>query len=95
MTAQDRISVDLIPRLPRGVRLRRDRARNRWVLLAPERIFEIDEIGLEILRRCDGATSVRQIAQDLAATFEASPDDVRADVEAFLRDFADKRVIDL
>lgn len=95
MTAQDRISVNLIPRLPRGVRLRRDRARSRWVLLAPERIFEIDEIGLEILRRCDGATSVRQIAQDLAATFEASPDDVRADVEAFLRDFADKRVIDL
>ena len=26
------------PRLPRGVRLKRDEARNRWTLLAPERI---------------------------------------------------------
>jgi len=34
------------PRLPRGVRLREDRVRGRWVLLAPERIFEIDCPGL-------------------------------------------------
>jgi pyrroloquinoline quinone biosynthesis protein D len=95
MKAQTGIFADLIPHLPRGVRLRHDRVRRRWVLLAPERIFEIDEIGVEILQRCDGASSVQQIAEDLAATFEASPDDVRADVETFLRDFASKRVIDL
>jgi pyrroloquinoline quinone biosynthesis protein D len=87
--------ADLVPRLPRGVRLRRDRARDRWVLLAPERIFEIDEIGVEILQACDGKASVGQIAERLAASFLAPADDVRADVEAFLRDFADKRVIDL
>jgi pyrroloquinoline quinone biosynthesis protein D len=95
MKAQTGIFADPIPHLPRGVRLRHDRARRRWVLLAPERIFELDEIGVEILQRCDGASSVQQIAEDLAATFKASPDDVRADVEIFLRDFASKRVIDL
>jgi coenzyme PQQ biosynthesis protein PqqD len=88
-------SGDLHPRLPRGVRLRHDRARSRWVLLAPERIFEIDEIGVEILKRCDGRASVRKIAHELAQLFEAPADDVQSDVEAFVVDFADKRVIDL
>jgi coenzyme PQQ biosynthesis protein PqqD len=87
--------ADLVPRLPRGVRLRHDRARSRWVLLAPERIFEIDEIGVEILKRCNGSSSIGQIAEELAARFEAPPDEVRPDVENFFRDFAEKRVIDL
>jgi pyrroloquinoline quinone biosynthesis protein D len=95
MTKEARSSADLVPRLPRGVRLRHDRARSRWVLLAPERIFEIDEIGVEILKRCNGTTSVREIADDLAAVFEAPSNDVRADVESFVNDFAGKRVIDL
>jgi pyrroloquinoline quinone biosynthesis protein D len=69
--------------------------RRRWVLLAPERIFEIDDIGAEILRRCDGATQVDQLVHQLAEAFEANSEDVRIDVEQFLKDFADKRVIDL
>jgi pyrroloquinoline quinone biosynthesis protein D len=95
MNQEIRDPSQLLPRLPRGVRLRHDRARSRWVLLAPERIFEIDEIGVEILKRCDGSTSLRQIAEELAAGFEAPLDEVRSDVENFLRDFAEKRVIDL
>jgi hypothetical protein len=38
---------------------------------------------------------VRQIAVDLASTFDAGLDDVRSDVAAFLSDFVEKRVIDL
>jgi pyrroloquinoline quinone biosynthesis protein D len=83
------------PRLPRGIRLRHDRVRDRWVLLAPERIFELDEIGLEILKRCDGSVTAEEMSAALAAAFGASPEEVRPDVEAFLKDFADKRVIDL
>jgi len=83
------------PRLPRGVRLRHDRVRDRWVLLAPERIFELDEIGVEILKRCDGRLTVEEIAGALAAAFGAAPEEVRPDIESFLKDFADKRVIDL
>ena len=82
------------PRLPRGVRLRNDAVRNRWVLLAPERIFEVDDIGVEILKRCDGR-SLDQLLADLAAAFSATPDDIRKDVESFLNDFAQKRVLDL
>ena len=88
-------AADRVPRLPRGVRLRFDRARERWVLLAPERIFELDEIGVEILKRCDGRTSAKALADALAVSFQADPEEVRTDVDAFLSDFAEKRVLDL
>jgi pyrroloquinoline quinone biosynthesis protein D len=81
------------PRLPRGVRLRHDHARDRWVLLAPERIFEIDGTGVEILRRCDGR-SLDALVADLATAFSATPDQIRGDVESFLQGFAEKRVLE-
>jgi pyrroloquinoline quinone biosynthesis protein D len=87
--------ADRNPRLPRGVRLRHDHVRDRWILLAPERIFELDEIGVEILKRCDGRLTVEEIVGALAVEFAASPEEVRADIESFLKDFADKRVVDL
>jgi pyrroloquinoline quinone biosynthesis protein D len=82
------------PRLPRGVRLRHDAIRNRWVLLAPERIFEVDDIGVEILKRCDGR-SFNDMLRDLATAFSATPDDIKSDVEVFLKGFAEKRVVEL
>jgi pyrroloquinoline quinone biosynthesis protein D len=82
------------PKLPRGVRLRHDTVRKRWVLLAPERIFEVDDIGVEILKRCDGR-SLGDMLQDLATVFSAKPDDIRGDVESFLKGFAEKRVVEL
>jgi pyrroloquinoline quinone biosynthesis protein D len=82
------------PHLPRGVRLRHDTIRNRWVLLAPERIFEVDDIGVEILKRCDGRNIIDML-HDLATAFSVKPDDIREDVETFLKDFAQKRVVEL
>ena len=95
MTAETDVMADCRPRLPRGVRLHHDRVRDRWVLLAPERIFELDEIGVEILKRCDGSVRVEDMSAALAVAFGASPEDVRPDVEMFLKDFDDKRVVDL
>lgn len=82
------------PRLPRGVRLRNDRIRSRWVLLAPERIFEVDDVGVAILQRCDGRGLDAMLA-DLSKTFDAPIDAIRGDVEAFLKGFAEKRVVEL
>ena len=82
------------PRLPRGVRLRDDKIRQRWVLLAPERIFEIDDVGVEILKRCDGR-NMNDLLTDLAKIFEATPQDIKADVVLFLQGFAEKKVVEL
>ncbi|NJM30503.1 MAG: pyrroloquinoline quinone biosynthesis peptide chaperone PqqD [Rhizobiales bacterium] len=84
----------MTPRLPRGVRLRHDRVRSRWVLLAPERIFEVDDIGVAILQRCDGR-SLDQMLEDLSKTFEAPIEAIRGDVVSFLKGFAEKRVLEL
>jgi pyrroloquinoline quinone biosynthesis protein D len=82
------------PRLPRGVRLRHDKVRGRWVLLAPERIFEVDGTGVEILQRCDGR-AMSELLNDLATAFGVAPHDIRSDVETFLTGFAEKRVLEL
>ena len=47
-----------VPRFKRGVRLREDAARGRWVVLAPERAFVPDGTALEVLKLVDGARSV-------------------------------------
>lgn len=85
----------IVPALPRGVRLRFDESRRQWFLLGPERVFEPDEMALEILQRIDGVRCVEAIVQDLARTFEADRDEIAADVMAFLRGLADQRMIDL
>jgi pyrroloquinoline quinone biosynthesis protein D len=82
------------PYLPRGVRLRHDKVRDRHILLAPERIFEIDQVGVEILKRCDGR-GFDSLVSDLAVAFEATPEQIAGDVESFLKGFAEKRVLEL
>ena len=83
-----------LPRLRRGVRLRFDPRRDAWVLLAPERVLVPDEVAVEILKRCDGATTVGAVVDDLSRTFEAERDVIAADVVAMLRDLTAKGMIE-
>ena len=83
------------PNLPRGVRLREDKVRARWVLLGPERIFEIDGIGVEILKRCRGLLTLSEISDELATNYSTPVEQVAPDVHAFIADLAQKRIIDL
>ena len=87
------ISVDSMPKLSRGFRLRFDKARDQWVVLAPEKLFVPDPIALEIIKRCDGDTTVTAIVDDLAAAFKADRALVEKDVGALLQDLADKGVM--
>ena len=84
----------MIPRLPRGVRMRWDGVRNTHVLLGPERALMLDPIAHEILKRVDGETAEAAICADLAATFGAPEAQVSSDVRAFLGDLADKRLLE-
>ncbi|MDJ0896344.1 MAG: pyrroloquinoline quinone biosynthesis peptide chaperone PqqD [Alphaproteobacteria bacterium] len=88
------ITADSVPRLPRGVRLRFDEARNNWTLLAPERVLKLDEIAAEILRRVDGEASVAAIVEDLVKAYQADPDQVSRDVTELLQTIADKRMLE-
>jgi coenzyme PQQ biosynthesis protein PqqD len=88
-------ATGVVPRLPRGVRLKRDEMRGEWLLLAPERVVKIDAIALAILQRCDGATTIESIVDDLAATYAADRIRIDEDVRALLNGLAAKRMVDL
>ena len=83
-----------VPCLPRGVRLADDNVRGLRVLLGPERVLMLDQIGDAVLSRVDGARSVRAISEDLAQTFAAPRDQIETDVLAYLDDLADKRLLE-
>ena len=82
------------PHLPRGVRLKRDEARGRWTLLAPERIFEIDDTAAAVLKLCDGERDLNAIVAELAARYTAPPAVIEKDVVAMLADLKAKRVLE-
>ncbi len=82
-----------VPRLPRGVRLKFDKPRDQWVVLAPERLFELDAIALAIIQACDGKSSVAGIVDGLAEAYGAPREVILRDVIQLLQDFADKGVI--
>ena len=81
------------PALPRHVRLRHDAARDRWIILAPERVFTPDPIAVAVLQLCDGTRSVEAIAAELAETYNAPQDQILADITALLQELADKGVV--
>jgi pyrroloquinoline quinone biosynthesis protein D len=83
------------PRLPRGVKLRRDDVRGRWTLLAPERIFEVDATAAAVLQLCDGERDLKAIVAELASRYNAPEAVIEKDVIAMLGDLQAKRVLEI
>ena len=93
MTGRSRnISVNEASRpvLPRHAKLKFDQTRQRWVILAPERVLAPDDIAVEVLQLCDGVRKVADIIDQLAETYAAERDAIATDVIAMLQDLADK-----
>ena len=81
------------PVLPRHARLKFDETRQRWVILAPERVLAPDEIAVEVLQLCDGVRSVATMIDQLAEKYTADRAAISIDVVAMLQDLADKGFI--
>ena len=82
-----------IPRFALCMKLREDRARGRWVVMGPERLFVPDAVALEVLRLLDGSRSLGAIVDDLAARFSAPRERIAADVAALLDDLRARGVV--
>ena len=78
------------PLLPRHAKLKFDETRQRWVILAPERVLAPDEIAVEVLRLCDGIRSVGAMIDQFAEKYTAERSAIATDVIAMLQDLADK-----
>jgi pyrroloquinoline quinone biosynthesis protein D len=79
--------------LPTYLKLRYDTGRDRWVLLAPERVLTPDQTAVAVLKLCDGNRTVEEIVEALAKEYSAPADVIRADVIELLQGLADKGYI--
>jgi len=87
------ISDETKPAMPRHIKLRHDAGRGRWILLAPERLFDPDETAVSVLKLCDGSRTVTEIVDALSKEYNEQPGVIRDDVVAMLQDLADKGVL--
>ena len=81
------------PHMPSYLKLRHDAGRDRWVLLAPERILTPDQTAVAVLQLCDGQRTVEDIAEKLAEEYSAPVDVITNDVVDLLQGLADKGYI--
>ena len=59
--------------------------------MAPERVFELDQVAYEVISRCDGDRSVEQVIDGLCEKFDqVCRDVIMTDVTSMLQDLADK-----
>ncbi|MCW2950016.1 MAG: hypothetical protein JWN41_1029 [Thermoleophilia bacterium] len=80
------------PRLASGVRLHRDRVRNRDVLLFPEGALVLNETAAHVLEFCDGKRSFDEIVACVSEQYGGA--DVRDDVAELIQSIADQGLMD-
>jgi coenzyme PQQ biosynthesis protein PqqD len=86
--------LSAIPRLAPGVRLN-EKTQHERMLLMPERALKLSGPSLEIVTRCDGKHSVKQIAEDLHKLYgKAEPERITNDLLGYLTLLHDQRAID-
>ena len=92
MTTPQRLMIEgtTVLRFPSHVKFRFDDTRQRWVVLAPERLLLPDDLSVEILQMVDGKNAVDDIVDALMAKFSAQREEILGDVRALLQDLADK-----
>ncbi|HWX36220.1 MAG TPA: pyrroloquinoline quinone biosynthesis peptide chaperone PqqD [Steroidobacteraceae bacterium] len=77
------------PAVGRGFRLQWEAAQNAHVLLYPEGMIKLNGSAGEIMKRCDGATTIADITADLERAFAAS--NLSEDVMRFISMAVDKK----
>jgi pyrroloquinoline quinone biosynthesis protein D len=87
------IDAGSVLRFPVGVRLQLDRARDQWVLLAPERVVELDDIAHAVLTHIDGRSDVEAIVGALATEYGADAGEIYSDVLELFAGLLDKRML--
>jgi len=81
------------PAVGRGFRLQWEAAQNAHVLLYPEGMIKLNTSAGEILKRCDGATTLADITADLERAFSASG--LGDDVTRFVAMAVDKKWLEV
>lgn len=87
-------NLDMRPRLAPGCRLN-EKSQPQRVLLMPERALRLNGPSLEIIERCDGNHTVREIISELQEKYsQAQPDKIESDILEYLGRLNDQRALD-
>src|ERR1700731_4749949 len=82
------------PRLALGCRMS-EKSQQPRVLLMPEKALRLNGPSLEIVERCDGRHTVRQIITELQKIYDkAEPQKVESDILGYLSLLDDQRALD-
>ncbi len=95
MPTRPELADNAIPSLPHGVELRFDPAEKAWTVSVPARVVMPDDIAIEILKLCDGRTSISAIVDELAQAFSANHEQLATDVDAMLQDLAEQGMVEV
>ena len=92
------MTVDLIPpsvtpQFDYGVRLKHDKVRERYVVLGPEILIELNQTGTAIMSEIDGQSTIIDIISRLATRFEVNQNDITQDVVEFCTSMVMRRVL--
>ena len=92
------MTVDLIPpsvtpQFDHGVRLKHDKVRERYVVLGPEILIELNQTGTAIMSEIDGQSTITDIISRLAVRFEVNPNDITQDVIEFCTSMVMRQVL--
>lgn len=92
------MTVDLIPpsvtlQFDYGVRLKHDKVRERYVVLGPEILIELNQTGTAIMSEIDGQSTITDIISRLAVRFEVNPNDITQDVIEFCTSMVMRQVL--
>ncbi len=80
--------------LGRGVRLRHDRERDSWTLMAPERVIVLDEIAHQVIVDIvDSDGLLADVIDRLSQLFDAPREEIASDVIEMLQPFVDKQLM--
>ena len=59
-----------------------------------EQAHALNPVGVAVLERCDGTLTVGEIVVEVSDIFDAPPEQIAADVHAFLADIAGRGMIE-
>ena len=89
----DLVPASVTPRFDDGVRLKHDKVRERYVVLGPEILIELNQTGTAIMSEVDGESTIKDIISRLAARFEVNPNDITQDVLEFCTSMVMRQVL--
>lgn len=95
MKERSQVQKSSVPRWARGVKFRFDKARERWMIVAPERILLPQGPGLDISHHIDGERDVEKITDALLEAYDAERATIQTETIAFLQDLSDRGYITL